>query len=103
MFGGGTRSRAPGRLCRHGAAFRCGPTVARAVVLGGGGIVGVAWGCGYLAGLEEGGVSLADADEVCRYSAGSIVAAWLTSGSRSRAASALSSDRTARSNGRSGA
>jgi NTE family protein len=54
--------------------------VARAVVLGGGGIVGVAWGCGYLAGLEEGGVSLADADEVVGTSAGSIVAAWLTSG-----------------------
>lgn len=52
----------------------------RAVVLGGGGLVGVAWGCGYLTGLAEAGVDLGDADRVVGTSAGSTVGAWLTSG-----------------------
>lgn len=52
----------------------------RAVVLGGGGPVGVAWEVGLARGLEEGGVRLADADLFVGTSAGSIVGAMLASG-----------------------
>jgi NTE family protein len=34
----------------------------RALVLGGGGPVGIAWECGLLAGLAQGGVDLGGAD-----------------------------------------
>jgi NTE family protein len=47
-------------------------------VLGGGGLAGIAWGCGYLAALEAASLSLADADLVVGTSAGSVVGAWLT-------------------------
>lgn len=52
----------------------------RAVVLGGGGPVGVAWEIGLAAGLEEGGVRLVDADLFVGTSAGSIVGAVLALG-----------------------
>jgi len=49
-------------------------------VLGGGGVTGVAWELGVLAGLAERGVDLAGADLVVGTSAGSVVGAQLTSG-----------------------
>jgi len=52
----------------------------RGLVLGGGGITGIAWETGLLAGLLELGVDLTDADVVVGTSAGSVVGAQLTSG-----------------------
>lgn len=52
----------------------------RALVLGGGGVTGVAWELGLLAGLAELGVDLTDADLVVGTSAGSVVGADLASG-----------------------
>jgi NTE family protein len=52
----------------------------RALVLGGGGVTGVAWEIGLLAGLAERGVDLTDADLVVGTSAGSVVGADLASG-----------------------
>jgi NTE family protein len=52
----------------------------RALVLGGGGVTGVAWELGLIAGLAERGLRLADADLVVGTSAGSIVGADITSG-----------------------
>jgi len=52
----------------------------RALVLGSGGITGVAWELGLLAGLAARGVDLSGADLVVGTSAGSVVAAQLTSG-----------------------
>jgi len=52
----------------------------RALVLGGGGVTGVAWELGMLAGLAESGVDLRDADVFVGTSAGSVVAAQITSG-----------------------
>lgn len=52
----------------------------RAVVLGGGGPVGVAWELGLAAGLRANGIELSDADLVVGTSAGSIAGAMLTSG-----------------------
>ncbi|MDO9457791.1 patatin-like phospholipase family protein [Nocardioides sp.] len=51
----------------------------RALVLGGGGITGIAWETGLLAGLAEAGVDLTTADRVIGTSAGSIVGAQITS------------------------
>ena len=51
-----------------------------ALVLGGGGITGIAWEIGVLAGLAEAGVDLSSADLVVGTSAGSVVGAQLTSG-----------------------
>ena len=51
-----------------------------ALVLGGGGITGIAWEIGLLAGLAEEGVDLSTADLVVGTSAGSVVGAQLTSG-----------------------
>ncbi|MEC4021140.1 patatin-like phospholipase family protein [Streptomyces sp. H27-D2] len=53
---------------------------ATALVLGGGGITGIGWEIGMLAGLAEAGVDLTGADLVVGTSAGSIVGAQLTSG-----------------------
>ena len=50
----------------------------RALVLGGGGITGIAWETGLLAGLAEAGVDLSSADRVVGTSAGSIVGAQVT-------------------------
>lgn len=52
----------------------------RALVLGGGGVTGVAWETGLLFGLAEAGINLAEADVFVGTSAGSVVAAQLTSG-----------------------
>ena len=50
-----------------------------ALVLGGGGITGIAWELGILHGLAEAGVDLADADTLVGTSAGSVVGAQLGS------------------------
>jgi NTE family protein len=52
----------------------------RALVLGGGGITGIAWEIGVLAGLAEAGVDLTGADLVVGTSAGSVVGAQVTGG-----------------------
>lgn len=52
----------------------------RALVLGGGGVTGIAWELGILAGLAEAGVELTSADVVVGTSAGSVVGALVTGG-----------------------
>ena len=52
----------------------------RALVLGGGGIVGVAWETAILAGLLEGGVDVRDADLIVGTSAGSVVGSQIAAG-----------------------
>jgi NTE family protein len=52
----------------------------RALVLGGGGITGIAWEVGLLAGLARAGIDLTDADTVVGTSAGSVVGSQITSG-----------------------
>ncbi|GAB3439068.1 patatin-like phospholipase family protein [Actinophytocola sediminis] len=52
----------------------------RALVLGGGGITGIAWEWGMLAGLARAGVDLSDADLVVGTSAGSVVGAQVAAG-----------------------
>ncbi|WP_041832699.1 patatin-like phospholipase family protein [Actinoplanes sp. N902-109] len=52
----------------------------RAVVLGGGGVTGVAWTMGMIYGLAERGLDLTTADLFVGTSAGSVVAAQLTGG-----------------------
>lgn len=52
----------------------------RALVFGGGGITGIAWEWGILAGLAERGVKLNDADLVVGTSAGSVVGAQVAAG-----------------------
>ncbi|MFI4976910.1 MAG: patatin-like phospholipase family protein [Caulobacterales bacterium] len=52
----------------------------RALVLGGGGPVGIAWEAGLLAGLAEGGVHLAHADHIVGTSAGSFVGSQIAMG-----------------------
>jgi NTE family protein len=51
-----------------------------ALVLGGGGITGIAWEIGVLAGLAEAGTDLSGADLVVGTSAGSVVGAQITCG-----------------------
>src|SRR6476469_981774 len=51
-----------------------------ALVLGGGGITGIAWEIGLVAGLAEAGIDLSSANLVVGTSAGSVVGAQLTSG-----------------------
>lgn len=53
---------------------------ARALVLGGGGVTGIGWEVGLLAGLAELGLDLSDADTVIGTSAGSVVGGQVTSG-----------------------
>ncbi len=55
-------------------------TGTRALVLGGGGVAGVAWELGILAGLQDAGVDVRDADIIIGTSAGSVVGAQITSG-----------------------
>jgi len=52
----------------------------RALVLGGGGPVGIAWEAGLIAGLAEGGIDLAEADFIMGTSAGSFVGSQLAMG-----------------------
>lgn len=52
----------------------------RAIVLGGGGVAGVAWETGIVAGLAEGGIDLGEADLIVGTSAGSIIGSQLAAG-----------------------
>ncbi|GGF42132.1 patatin-like phospholipase family protein [Subtercola lobariae] len=52
----------------------------RAVVLGGGGITGISWEIGIIAGLADGGIDLTNADALYGTSAGSFTAALIASG-----------------------
>jgi NTE family protein len=52
----------------------------RALVLGGGGVTGIAWELGILVGLAEAGLDLTGADVVIGTSAGSVVGALVTGG-----------------------
>lgn len=52
----------------------------RALVLGGGGVTGIAWELGIIAGLHDGGVDLRTTELVVGTSAGSVVGAQITSG-----------------------
>ena len=54
--------------------------MSRALVLGGGGPVGIAWEAGLIAGMAEGGVDLAEADFIMGTSAGSFVGSQLAMG-----------------------
>ena len=54
--------------------------MSRALVLGGGGPVGIAWECGLIAGLAQAGVDLGQADFILGTSAGSFVGARLAMG-----------------------
>ena len=54
--------------------------MSRALVLGGGGPVGIGWQAGLLQGLTEGGMAVGDADLVLGTSAGSVVGAQLAAG-----------------------
>lgn len=54
--------------------------MSRALVLGGGGPVGIAWECGLIAGLAQAGVDLGAADFTLGTSAGSFVGARLAMG-----------------------
>ena len=56
------------------------PPVQRAVVLGGGGVAGIAWEIGVAAGLARGGVDLRLADLFVGTSAGSVAGAQLAGG-----------------------
>jgi len=60
----------------------------RALVLGGGGPVGIAWESGFLAGLAEAGLDLSEASLILGTSAGSVVGSQLAMG---RPAGALAS------------
>jgi NTE family protein len=51
-----------------------------ALVLGGGGVAGIAWELGLLTGLADAGVDLCDADLVVGTSAGSVVGAMVATG-----------------------
>jgi len=53
---------------------------ARALVLGGGGITGMAWEVGVLVGLQDAGVDVSNADAVIGTSAGAYVGAAVASG-----------------------
>jgi NTE family protein len=54
--------------------------MAKAVVLGGGGVAGIAWETGVLLGLADAGLDLTDADLFVGTSAGSVVATQVASG-----------------------
>lgn len=57
-----------------------GKTEKKALVLGGGGVTGVAWELGVLAGLHDNGLDVRDAGLIVGTSAGSVVGAQITSG-----------------------
>src|SRR5947209_2515483 len=55
-------------------------TQTRALLLGGGGVAGVAWELGILTGLHDAGVDVRGADIISGTSAGSVVGAQISSG-----------------------
>src|SRR4051794_41230756 len=55
-------------------------TIRRALVLGGGGVAGISWETGVLAGLADAGVDVLDADLIVGTSAGSAVTVQVSSG-----------------------
>ena len=68
---------------RHGdATGSVGNANSRALVLAGGGAAGNAWELGLIAGLSDAGVDVSEADLIIGTSAGSTVAAQITSGTR---------------------
>lgn len=56
------------------------PEPTRALVLGGGGLAGIAWEVGVLVGLADAGLDVTGADRVVGTSAGSVVGALVTTG-----------------------
>ena len=56
------------------------PVSERGLVLGSGGVTGIAWETGLIAGLHEAGVDVTVADLVVGTSAGSVVGAQITGG-----------------------
>src|SRR5260370_6601483 len=65
-----------------GATRQAGNSDKRALVLAGGGAAGNAWEPGLIAGLSDAGVDVTEADLIIGTSAGSTVAAQITSGTR---------------------
>ncbi len=61
----------------------------RALVIGGGGLVGLGWGIGWLDGLSKAGGSLADADRIIGTSAGAALATMVDATDRSQVAQLL--------------
>jgi NTE family protein len=55
-------------------------TRTRALVLGGGGVAGIAWELGILMGLYDAGMDVRGADIIIGTSAGSVVGAQIASG-----------------------
>lgn len=76
-----TPSSAP-RNEQVGAISQVGNSNKRALVLAGGGAAGNAWELGLIAGLSDAGVDVTEADLIIGTSAGSTVAAQITSGTR---------------------
>src|SRR5277367_5224207 len=64
------------------ATRQAGNSSKRALVLAGGGAAGNAWQLGLIAGLSDAGVEVTEADLIIGTSAGSTVAAQITSGTR---------------------
>ena len=54
--------------------------MSKALVLGGGGVAGIAWEVGVIHGLMREGVDLSDADLIVGTSAGSVVGALVATG-----------------------
>ncbi|MBO3743027.1 patatin-like phospholipase family protein [Actinoplanes flavus] len=71
----------------------------KALVLGGGGVTGIAWHLGVLCGLQRAGVPLGDADTIIGTSAGSVVGAILAAGTDLEAAVALQQQEQERTGG----
>lgn len=69
----------------------------RALVLGGGGLAGVAWEVGLLVGLAESGVDVGDADRILGTSAGSVVGTLVATGADLAAIHARHRDPASRS------
>src|ERR1700685_3389024 len=67
---------------RISSTTQAGNSNKRALVLAGGGAAGNAWQLGLIAGLSDAGVDLTEADLIIGTSAGSTVAAQITSGTR---------------------
>jgi len=76
-------------VCPRSFAAHYGSAHRRTLVLGGGGLFFVAWQVAYLQGLAKRGVVLADASLVVGTSAGSMIAAIVTSGGMRRFAAQI--------------